>query len=310
MSCERIQPQICWYLYNELDERERTEVEEHVEACAGCAAELERERAFLEQLAARRAIEPPAALMAACRHDLMRSVYRAERLRESVRREAGRFEWWQRAWEALGGRQTAAAVCLLAMGFFGGWALRQPSVAPSLPVATTGDAMLANISGVSLDPEGGRVQIAYDEVRRQMLSGTLEDPAIQSFLISAARSYGNPGVRLETIGILQQRAGDREVRNTLLYALANDRNAGVRLKALEGLKAFSNDTEVRRALTQVLTNDENPGMRVQAIELLTQQPDESLVGVLQDVAGKEENNYVRMRCQDVLREMNASLGTF
>ena len=64
MSCERIQPQISWYLYNELDEQERTEVEEHLETCAACAAELQRERAFLARFDVRQRVEPSPALLA------------------------------------------------------------------------------------------------------------------------------------------------------------------------------------------------------------------------------------------------------
>jgi hypothetical protein len=311
MNCERIQPQLSWYLYNELSEQERSEVEEHAETCAACSAELERERAFLARLSARKACDPPPALLAECRHDLMRSIYRAERLRTgSARERAGFFESLGRSWQALGyWRQPVAALCLLAVGFFGGWRLRTP--APAGPASPGGEPLLANISGVSLDPQAGRVQISYDEVRRQTLNGTLQDPVIQGFLISAARSYGNPGVRLETIGLLTPQAGNREIRQTLLYALSHDRNPGVRLKALEALQGFAREPDVRQALAQVLIQDENPGMRVQAIDLLTQHPDENLVGLLQDVAGKqEENNYVRMRCERVLREMNASVESF
>ena len=38
MSCEQVRTQISWYLYNELNEIERTAVEDHVEACGACAA--------------------------------------------------------------------------------------------------------------------------------------------------------------------------------------------------------------------------------------------------------------------------------
>ena len=312
MTCERIQPQISWYLYNELDEQERTEVEEHVETCAACAAELERERTFLARFDARQPLEPAPALLAECRHDLMRSIYRADRLRaESALARPGVVETLARVWQGLGRwAQPAAATCLLALGFFGGYRLHQP--APAGEVAGAGDPVVANISAVTLDPQAGQVQIAYDEVRRRTLHGNLQDPAVQSFLITAARSYGNPGVRLETIDILKARADNPAIRNTLLYALGNDRNAGVRLKALEGLRGYSHDEEIRKALAQVLVQDDNPGMRVQAIELLTQQPqtDQSLVGILQDVAEKESNNYVRMRSRNALREMNASVETF
>lgn len=302
-NCEQVRAQISWYLYNELNEPERSAVEDHVESCRTCAAELEKERAFLAQLSARPGLEPSVALMAECRHDLMRSLYREERKRqEGAIVVFHPMQVWRWIWK----QQPAAALALLAMGFFGGWYVRNGNMRMPNP----GEAQIANISGVNLDPQGGQVQISFDEVRRQTMSGKLQDPRIQNFLIFAAKSYGNPGVRLDTIEILKERASERDIRDTLLYVVDNDKNAGVRLKALEGLKQYAQDGEVRKALVRVLTNDDNPGMRVQAIDLLMVSHTNDLIGVLQDVAQKENNNYVRMRCQTALRDMNASVESF
>ncbi len=309
MNCEQVRSQFTWYLYNELEELTRSDVEDHVESCAACAAELEKERTFLARLRARPVLEPSPALLAECRHDLLRAVYREER-----RKTQGAiiifhpFEVVRRLWARMGPiGQPAAALAMLAVGFFGGWYVRNGG---SRPPAAPSDAMVANISGVNLDPQAGQVQISFDEVRRQTLSGKLQDPRIQNFLIFAAKSYNNPGVRMDTIDILKEQAGQRQIRDTLLYVVENDRNPGVRLKALEGLKQYAQDQEVRKALIRVLTSDNNPGMRVQAIDLLAVSRDRDLIGVLQDVANREENNYVRMRCQSALRDMNASVETF
>ena len=311
MNCEHVRTQITWYLYNELNEPERTAVEDHVESCRTCAAELEKKRAFLAQLSERPVLEPAVALVAECRHDLMRSLYREERQRQQGAIVVFHpIEVWRQLWALFstwtGPKQPAAALALLAMGFLGGWYIRNGGTRTPNP----SDAQIANISGVNLDPQGGQVQISFDEVRRQTLSGKLQDPRIQNFLIFAAKSYGNPGVRLDTIEILKERASERDIRDTLLYVVDNDKNAGVRLKALEGLKQYAQDSEVRKALIRVLTSDDNPGMRVQAIDLLMVSHGNDLIGVLQDVAQKENNNYVRMRCQTALRDMNASVESF
>jgi DNA-binding NarL/FixJ family response regulator len=67
---------------------------------------------------------------------------------------------------------------------------------------------------------------------------------------------------------------------------------------------------VRKTLANVLLKDDNPGVRVQAIDLLTAHHDESIVGVLQDVMQKEDDNYIRTRCRNLLQAMKASVGTF
>ena len=100
------------------------------------------------------------------------------------------------------------------------------------------------------------------------------------------------------------------VRAALLNAVANDQNPGVRLKALEGLKSFVSDAQVRKTLAQVLLKDENPGVRIHAIDMLTASRDGSTVGVLQNLVERENNSYVRLRCEKALQDMNASIGTF
>ena len=100
------------------------------------------------------------------------------------------------------------------------------------------------------------------------------------------------------------------MRNALLRALARDSNPGVRLKAVEGLRTLTNDVDIRQALARALQADDNPGVRIQVIQILTQHPDDSMVGVFQNLIEKDDNNYVRLRCQRALREMNASEGTF
>ena len=117
------------------------------------------------------------------------------------------------------------------------------------------------------------------------------------------------------MNLLKNQPQSAEVRSALLYAVQHDSNAGVRLKALDGLKDFAGDPETRQTLTQVLLKDDCPGVRTQVIDLLIQHHGDSnhadaMVGVLQEVMGKEQNGYVRMRCQQALHDMNASVETY
>ena len=99
--------------------------------------------------------------------------------------------------------------------------------------------------------------------------GSLDDQQIRALLLSAAKDPSDPGLRAETVDILNMRAQSADVRDALIFAVQHDSNAGVRMKAMDGLKPFVRDPEVRTALTQVLLSDSNPGLRTQAIDLLT-----------------------------------------
>ena len=171
------------------------------------------------------------------------------------------------------------------------------------------DPMFSSVRSVEPD-SSGRVQIAVDEVRRHVVSGALEDPRILELLLTAVREEANPGVRVESIGMLKNSADSEQVRQALLDAVTHDPNAGVRLKALDGLKQYAANAAVRKTLANVLLKDDNPGVRVQAIDLLTTHHDDSIVGVLQDVVQKEDNSYVRTLTSKLLEQMKASVGTY
>jgi hypothetical protein len=126
---------------------------------------------------------------------------------------------------------------------------------------------------------------------------------------------GDPGLRAETVNILNTRAQVADVRDALIQALRHDQNAGVRLKAMEGLKAYAQEKEVRSALADVLLHDTNPGVRTQAIDLLTggsekETVDRTLVGMLQELMSRENNGYIRERCRRILEAMNASVESY
>ncbi|MCC6857207.1 MAG: HEAT repeat domain-containing protein [Bryobacterales bacterium] len=305
MSCESVTRDMPLYLYGELAPEEEERLEAHVHGCEACRRELDCQKR-LHRALDEHAVEVEPALLAGCRTDLMRAV------RHMDTPKAARPGWKETLfgfWNSLGAmRQPVGALALVALGFFAArFSMRPPSQQSG--AAVTPEAYAYTIRSVQPDASG-RVQIALDETRRRTMVGGMDDENIRRLLLAAARDEANPGLRVDSIDLLKSHAGSAVVRDALVTALLRDPNAGVRLKALEGLKNFASGPETRQALAQVLLTDENPGVRVQAIDMLMQQRDESLVGVLQNLIQKEDNNYVRLKCQTALQEMNASVGTF
>jgi HEAT repeat protein len=60
----------------------------------------------------------------------------------------------------------------------------------------------------------------------------------------------------------------------------------------------------------VLLADDNPAVRMQAVDLLVSHRDDAMVGVLQHLMQREDNGYVRLKCEKALKDANASIGTF
>jgi hypothetical protein len=287
ISCEGVRTQLWMLLYGELSFDEEESVDRHLEGCGECREALERERrmhAAFDQAEA----QPPASLLVESRRKLLDELEGANQTAFLPR--AG---WWDRfldtAWlKPVGG------LALVTVGFLGA------RLAPDLGLGITGmslaDAGAQRVRSVEPAADGG-IQIVLDETRQRVVSGRLDDQNIRVLLLSAAKDASNPGLRYETVGILNDRAQAAEVRDILVYALEHDENAGVRLKAMDG----------------------NPGMRTQAIDLLTQgvgegvsgSPlDRDMIGTLQELMNRENNAYVRQRGQRVLQLVNASAETY
>ena len=246
-------------------------------------------------------VTPSPDLLAECRRSLFQS--------RPVERKPSAWMNFSEAWRALWSTsRPLGATALVALGFFAS-RLTPREMLSINQAALMGDPIVSTIRSVQPDASG-HVQIAVDETRRRVVSGSLSDGNIERLMLAAARDESNDGLRVESMEILKHRTGSADVRDALLTALRNDPNPGVRFKALDGLKGMASEPEVRKTLSYVLQNDQNPGIRIQAIDLLTLQQDSDLVGMLQQLVSKESNNYVRQRCEKALQELNASVGTF
>jgi len=306
MKCAEIVEQFTLYSYGEVSPEVEERIEAHLATCVPCKAEFAKHRSFMEMLD-QRDDATDAALLTSCRVE-----FRQQMAGEAA---AGKQHAVWAGWlESLRSfsqfhipfRVPVGALALVAVGFFA--ARYTPEKFGGIR-AGLGQPMFSTVK--SIQPGGsGQVEIAVDEVQRRVVSGGLDDPRIQRLLLDAVHEESNPGLRVESIGALQNSVESQEVRQALIDSVTHDPNAGVRLKAIEGLKSYAGDATVRKALANVLLKDDNAGVRVQAIDLLTTHHDDSLVGVLQDVMQKEDDGYIRIRCRDLLQAMKASVGTY
>ncbi len=326
MTCDSISKLIPLYYYGELAPEDEDRVEEHTHQCAVCAGEMEQQRILTKALDQRR-LEASGFLLEDCRADLMAAIQGgAPRMEKSTPVKSTPAGSTKAAWklflEAMGASLTGwdrlrlpiGAVALMAVGFFAARMTSVPAPGPApgaTPATSAGfapDEAFSTVRSVRPDPSG-HVEIAFDETRRRVVSGQMEDANIQKLLLAAAHG-DNPAVRVESVDLLRARAGSTEVRDALLNALSQDSNAGVRLKALEGLKPLVGDAQVRKTLARVLLSDDNAAIRMQVVDLLVSHRDDAMVGVLQDLVQKEDNSSVRLKVAKALKEMNASVGTF
>jgi hypothetical protein len=313
MNCQQTQVNLSLYLYGELDFAQEEELEQHLSACALCERAFTREKAWHATLNSERA-GVPLDLLADCRQELKTAVSRASK----------RSRWWD--WQLplgfAGARWSlgwtgglAAASFLVFAGFSAARWMDRNGFPQGLSFGRTTEMGVLNRPMARIrDIQRGdndHVRIIVDQISEREITGRADDEEVRRWLLAAAKDSTDPGIRVDSVEMLNGQDGN-DVRDALLRSVRSDPNAAVRLKALEGLRQFSGDSVTRDALTFVLEHDQDPGVRTEAIDVLVPQQGKTqfspeLAGMLQEVLRSEqEDDYVRMRCFEVLRQMKAS----
>jgi len=307
MKCEWVRESIVLYVYGELADDARHELEQHVARCEDCAAELKAEQSFHALLSRDRAEDPTPNLLAASRM----------RLQEALE-TAHQGAWWHRLafdpanWLRQVRFSPALASAILILGFAGGvgttykvYGTRTPVIPPPSQNQAPSDASIAGIESVTQNPGSNQISIKYNTVSTQEAQGSLNDQRIQQLLLYAARSNYNSGVRVDSVDLLAQKTNDMQVREALMYALQNDTNPGVRLKSLSALGNYvKDDVNVRDAVLRALVNDTNSGVRIEALRLLEPvKADGSVRGVLMALAAKDQSTYIKSQARTMLAQL-------
>lgn len=315
MNCQQVQTNLSLYLYGELEFGEEDALESHLSTCAFCQHALAREKQWHSALNAERQ-DVPLDLLAQCRQDLKASVAAAKPKRNLFRSWLGRIEsvgFSGTRWSS----RLALASFLVSIGFLSARWVDQNGLPPGMSVNGTNMSLLGSATARVRDiqPASNGVRIILDQVQQQEVTGRVNDENVRRLLLQAAQDPDDPAIRVDSVEMLTNDPGT-DVRDALLHSVEHDPNAAVRMKALEGLRQFANDPETRAGLQWVLEHDENPGVRSEAIDVLapanqrfTFNP--QFADSLQQIAqAQPDDDYVRDRCFQILRAMNASLDIY
>jgi HEAT repeats/Putative zinc-finger len=306
MKCEWVKENVLLYVYNELADDARFELEQHLARCADCAAELKTTRKFHAMLSELPVEEPSPNLVAASRMRLQEGLETAEQ---------GKF--WHRlifdpaAWLRQVRFAPALAAAIFIVGFAGGIGTTYKVVNSNGAAISSGSAIapaessITGIQSISQDPGSNHISIKYNTVSTQEAQGSLNDQRIQQLLLFAARNNYNSGVRMDSVDLLTQEPDNTHVREALIYALRYDSNPGVRLKAIDGLGPYvKSDPRVRDAMLEALVHDSNPGARTEALRLLEPvRADSSVRSVLKELAHDDQNQFIRSQARIMLAQL-------
>ena len=305
MNCDWVSKNIQLYIYDELADDARYELEQHVARCGECAKDLKSARELNSLLSRMPVQEPSPNLLASSRLKLQDSLETAEQSGFWRRLVFDPWAWWREIRFA-----PAVAAMIFIVGLAGGIGGTYQVMKNRGPVPANGGppveaSMISGIRSVVQDPGTNQVRIKYDSVSSQEANGSLNDQRIQQLLLFAARNNYNSGVRMDSVGLLSQQPQDTRAREALLYALRYDSNPGVRLKALDALGSYvKDDMRVRDGVLEVLLHDSNQGLRTNALHLLGPvRADGSVRAVMQQLADGDRNQYIRSQARTVLAQL-------
>jgi hypothetical protein len=301
--CEEIAALLVFYSCDEVNDKERAAIEQHVAQCGTCRAQLAEQREFQDAVdsmpRAGDQLDAAGILLSQCRSEL------AEKL-DDLERPAAKAKvpalGWFRSWMMLHPVWSAAALVLFGLVSgteYARWSGARNAVVPRGQVVnvrpaasqlTEDQLSKMNVAGINFSPSpysgSKNVRVRLSAEQPIELNGNLDDSNVRSvltFVVKNGQRFDS-GMRLDCLDALKSRAEDAEVRSALLAAARNDQNPAVRLKALEALRDAGVDPALREALLDTLQHDSNPGVRVEAVNLLVrsleQAPHESVVNPL------------------------------
>src|SRR5581483_4884696 len=306
MKCEWVKTNLVMYIYDELLDDARYELEQHIARCPQCAGELTQAQGFKSTMSAAPVLEPSPNFLTASRMRLQENL-------ETVERPG----FWHRltfdfaGWFSHTRFSPALASAIFIVGFAVGIGSTYKIVTDSgrqnarISTAAPVESSIGGIRAITQEPGSDTIDIKYDTVSTQSAQGSLNDARIQQLLLYAARNNYNSGVRMDSVDLLTQKVRDDQVREVLTYSLRYDSNPGVRLKALNALGPYvKQDVRVRNAVLESLLNDSNSGVRTEAMHLLEPvRADSTVREALIRLATQDKNEYIRRESRNVLAQL-------
>jgi len=177
MKCEWVRENITLHVYGELADDARYELEQHVERCADCAAELKAEQELHALLSQQQVAEPTPNLLTASRMRLQEGLETAEQ---------GRF--WNRLafdpanWLRQVRFSPALASAILILGFAGGLGtsyrvFAHPPQGSSAAVnpAAPAESSITGIQSITQQPGTNQIDIKYTVTSTGSLPTTVKN---------------------------------------------------------------------------------------------------------------------------------------
>ncbi len=314
MNHKKYKEWIQLFLYDEMTQKEKDELLNHLESCNECSGEIEKQKRFHTMIKGSSLPEVEQNLLSEARREL-NAALRVEK----TKRRTSRFPLIDFSGFFFSPLKIAfGGAVVLIIGIFAGYLLFDKKIQPDIQnIIEENDlstletnTQITNLRFIDQDPSDGEIEFTVEAIKPLRIKGKVNDPKIQNILTYSMLYEQNPGVRLNAVNVIgaNTKKDDKEIKAALITVAKYDTNLGVRREALKLLRGFPFDTELREALLYILLNDENSAMRIEAITSLKEISEkgngfnEEEISAFRENLKKEENNYVKFQIRTALQE--------
>jgi hypothetical protein len=302
-------------ILNELNEKDRIELENHLLECEECSSEYQ-EIKKVYSLIINESPDLPTD------RDLINSRVRLFNTINSEITELSFPDKIKNLFNPFFTNKYSFAfgsIALMLVGFFIGYLIFNSNynISPiiensiDLDKIDTGELKVANVNFPNTFSNDGIYEFKIGDKNPITYKGNLNDIAVQKLLAAALTETDNPGFKIKTATSIREFIPknfmpDEMIKNAFIKSLTTDSNPGVRKEALQALLKFRFDKEIRDALIFTLNNDENASNRIEAINALlsmnlySQIVNDTIKNQLEKDIVNEDNEVVKIKTAKLL----------
>ena len=235
-SCNIFKKWIWLAVYEELNEKQRVSLENHIQNCADCLLDFEEAKQTKDILDKKIVLKATTSLMEQNRSELhQRLLLATQPIQKS--------KWFLYVWHFVTldfspPLRFASVMAMMVVGIFIGSLLFKGKVAEialnNQQFSFLSDLNVAGVESINYDPATHQVSMKLNTMKQVTIQGDMDNSEIKHLLASTLLTEERPNIRLKTVGALSQtKSFDQQIINTLIEVLEKDENPGIRLKAIK-----------------------------------------------------------------------------
>jgi hypothetical protein len=259
MECKDYKDQFTALLTDSIHQKERSMIENHLEACSACRKEFEAARKIWDLM--REIPQPEPSLSMRTSFDAMLNNFKQETIvkRNPVGVWINKLREY---WSLQAQPRLAFSLLLIAAGLIGGYLLHQPDQ-----------------SALSYNKQIDSLTSQVSQMKEVMMLSLLSDPSASQRMRAVSYTDEISNVDLKVIG-------------ALFTTLNEDPNVNVRLATLDALVKLADEPKVREGLVRSIDLQESPLMQTAIADAMVKLQEKSSVMSLKRLLGKKGLNQM------------------